>query len=88
MDLADGATLDRKIERVAEPLHANLRGAAIFAGLALGSVRREEVRSLVEVDTTFRPDPANRAVYDRLFAEFPNLYKANKAMFGRLNRSR
>jgi xylulokinase len=80
--------LDRKIERVAEPLHANLRGAAIFAGLALGSVRREEVRSLVEVDTTFRPDPANRAVYDRLFAEFPNLYKANKAMFGRLNRSR
>ncbi len=79
---------DRQIERVAEPLHANLRGAAIFAGLALGQVRREEVRSLVAMDATFSPDPANRAVYDRLFAEFPKLYKAEKGMFGRLNRSR
>jgi len=79
---------DRTIERVTEPLQANLRGAALFAGLGLGQVRREEIRSLVTVDTTFRPDPANRAVYDRLFAEFPNLYKANKAMFARINRSR
>ena len=80
--------MDRRIERVAEPLHANLRGAAIFAGLALGEVRWEEVRALVAVDTTFTPDPANRAVYDRLFAEFPGLYKAQKGMFGRLNRTR
>ena len=35
-----------------------------------------------------RPDPANRAVYDHLLAEFPRLYKANKRMFTRLNRSR
>jgi xylulokinase len=80
--------LDRRIERVAEPLHANLRGAAIFAGLALGAVRPDDVRSLVSVDRTFTPDPANRAVYDRLFAEFPRLYKAHKGMFARLNRSR
>jgi xylulokinase len=63
-----------------------LRGAAIFAALGLGEVRREEVRSLVTVDATFTPDPANRAVYDRLFAEFPKLYKAQKGMFARLNR--
>jgi len=78
--------LDRRIERVAEPLHANLRGAAIFAGMALGEVRREEVRSLVPVDRTFVPDPANRAVYDRLFAEFPKLYKAQRRMFAQFNR--
>lgn len=77
--------LDRRIERLAEPLHANLRGAAILAGMALGEVRREEVRSLVPVDRTFVPDPANRAVYDRLFAEFPKLYKAQRRMFARLN---
>jgi xylulokinase len=80
--------MDRKIERVAEPLHANLRGAAIFAGLALSEVRWEEVRALVAVDTTFTPDPANRGIYDRLFAEFPGLYKAQKGMFARLNRTR
>jgi xylulokinase len=80
--------LDRRIERVAQPLHANLRGAAIFAGIALGDVRAEEVRSLVDVDRVFSPDPANRAVYDRLFAEFPKLYKAQKGMYARLNRSR
>jgi xylulokinase len=80
--------LDRKIERVAQPLHANLRGAAIFAGIALGEVRTQEVRSLVDVDGVFRPDPSNRAVYNRLFAEFPKLYKAQKGMFARLNPSR
>jgi xylulokinase len=80
--------LDRTIERVHEPLHANLRGAAIFAGLALGAVRPEEVRELVAVDGVFRPDPAHRATYDRLYAEFPKLYKAQKGMFARLNSSR
>jgi len=80
--------LNRRIERVAEPLHANLRGAAIFAGMARGEVERSEVRSLVKVDQVFRPKPANRAVYDRLFAEFPKLYKAQKGMFHRLNAAR
>ncbi len=79
---------DRRIERVAEPLHANLRGAALFAGLALDAVAPEEIRGLVDVDATFVPNPENRAVYDRLFAEFAKLYKANKAMFARLNRGR
>ena len=77
--------LDRTIERVAEPVDANLRGAALLAGLALGAVRQDEVRDLVTVDATFRPDHAHRAVYDRLYAEFPKLYKAQKSMFRRLN---
>ena len=80
--------MDRTIERVAEPLHANLRGAALFAGISLGRVRLEEVPSTwSRVEPRFRPDPANRAVYDRLFAEFPGLYSSQKTMFHRLNRS-
>jgi xylulokinase len=79
--------LNRRVERVTEPLHANLRGAAIFAGMALGEVDRSEVRSLVAVDRVFRPTAANREVYDRLSAEFPKLYKAQKGMFARLNRN-
>ena len=79
--------LDRTIERVADPVDANLRGAALLAGLALGAVHEDEVRTLVEVDATFRPDHRNRATYDRLYAEFPKLYAAQKPMFKRLNAS-
>ncbi|HET6965207.1 MAG TPA: FGGY-family carbohydrate kinase [Acidimicrobiales bacterium] len=78
--------LDRRIERVADPLHANLRGAAIFAGLALGEIQPTEVRALVPVDRVFRPDRTNRAVYDRLSSELPRLYKAQKGISRRLNR--
>jgi xylulokinase len=77
--------MDRTIERVAEPMHANLRGAALFAGLALGAVAREEVRGLVPVDRVFEPNPSTRATYDRLYGEFPGLYKAQRKMFARLN---
>jgi xylulokinase len=77
--------MNRTIERVAEPLHTNLRGAALLAALALGAVRREEIRDLVPVDRVFRPDPRTRAAYDRLYAEFPGLYKAQRKMFARLN---
>lgn len=80
--------MDRTIERVAEPRHAAMRGAAVFAGLSLGVVRPEEVHDLVPVDRVFRPDPTTRVVYDRLYSEFPKLYKAMKPLFSRLNRSR
>lgn len=78
--------MDRTIERAAEPLHTNLRGAALIAALALGAIREDEVRALVPAEATFTPDPATRPVYDRLYAEFPRLYHAQRAMFARLNR--
>jgi xylulokinase len=81
--LAD--VMDRTIERVRQPLHAGIRGAALFAGVSLGEVDAREVRSLVEVDTIFRPDPAVRQIYDRMHAEFPKLYSAQKGLFKRLN---
>lgn len=76
---------DRTIERVAEPLLTGLRGTAIFAGLALGDLTHAEVRALVPVDAVLEPNPENRDLYDRLFAEFPGLYKAQRRMFSRLN---
>ena len=77
--------MDRVVERVAEPLHANLRGAALLAGLALGTVTLDEIPGLVRVDERFEPHSADRAVYDRLYEEFPRLYRAQKPMFARLN---
>lgn len=80
--------LGRRIEVVDEPVLANARGAAFQAAVALGHLRVEEIPSLVGIAETFEPDPRNRAVYDELFREFVNLYKANKAIFARLNRAR
>ncbi len=74
--------LDRTIERVADPVDANLRGAALFAGLALGAVQPGEVRDLVEVDVVFRPDPARRQTYDRLYAEFPGSTRRRRGCSG------
>jgi len=77
--------MGRTIERVTEPLHANLRGAALIAALALGEVAPGEVHDLVATDATFRPDPGRHERYERSFAEFPKLYRAQKKMFARLN---
>jgi len=77
--------MDRTIERVADPMYANLRGAAILAGLALGDLSAHDASDLSVLDATFRPDPTQREVYDRLYAEFPRLYRAQKRMFSRLS---
>jgi xylulokinase len=77
--------MDRTIERVAEPLHAGIRGAALFASMSLGAVDAGELRDLVEVDRHYEPNRANRAEYDRLYDEFPKLYKIQRSMFKRLN---
>ncbi len=77
--------MDRTMERVSEPLHVGIKGAALFAAMSLGAVEASELRDLVELDGCFTPNPANRDVYDRLYEEFPKLYKSNKAMFKHLN---
>jgi len=77
--------LDVRIERVADPLHANLRGATLLAAVALDGLQLGQVRALVPVERAFTPDQRNRPVYDRLYAEFARLYKAQRKMFARLN---
>jgi xylulokinase len=78
--------LDRPVEQVADPVFANLRGAALIAGISLGAVAPDEVRDLVPVAETHRPDPEATAVYDRLAAEFPKFYGAQRRTFARLAR--
>jgi len=79
--------LGREIEQVADAMHANLRGAAILAGLALGYLDAATADDLCPVAATFAPDPARAACYDRLYREFPGLYRMQKGMFARLNGS-
>ena len=80
------SVLGRDVEQVEEPLLANLRGAALIAALTLGAIDPSEVRDLVPVAATHRPDPGATGVYDQLAAEFPALYKAQRGTFARLAR--
>lgn len=78
---------NRTMERVADPFNAQLRGAALFAGLAMGELDRTEIPDLIPIGGVFAPTAEHRVVYDRLFAEFAGCYKAQKGMFARLNGS-
>jgi len=68
-------------------VHANLRGSALLAGMALGRVSPEEVRSLVPVAAIYHPHPDSRELYRRHLAAFTDLYRAQRQMFKRLNRT-
>ncbi len=82
--LAD--VLNRRLERVAEPLLGGLRGCGIYFGLATGLVDPEHVRDLIPLDGTFTPNPENTIIYDELFPQFTGLYTNNKSFFRTLNR--
>ncbi len=77
--------LKRPVHRVAEPLLANVKGAAVFAGLVLGDVRHDEVAGLARIDARFEPRPEKFAVYDELYREYPGLYHRQRKMYARLN---
>jgi xylulokinase len=78
--------LGRRIERVAEPMYANVRGAALFAGMSLQRLDVDDMRALVRVTDTFDPDPAARTVYEPMYREFKNLYDRLHSVYARLNR--
>jgi len=77
--------LDRPIRRVAHPIRANARGAALLAGVALGTVEVADLGAKVEVVEVHRPDPANRAVYDQLYRAYRSIYKQNRSIHRGLN---
>lgn len=77
--------LDRQIRRVADPQHANSRGAAFVAWLALGRQTLAQLNAAITIDRVFEPDPSTRTTYDPLYREFTKIYKANKAIHRRLN---
>ena len=78
--------LNRPIRQVKDPVLANVRGAGFSAAVALGYLVWDDIPGKIEIERTFTPDPANREIYDRLFAHFVDLFKQNKGTFAALNR--
>jgi xylulokinase len=79
--------LNRPIHRVDRPLLANVRGAALFAGLVTGRLSIDQLGGRAVIDRVFTPDRSVRAVHEELHREFLGLSKAQKAMYHRLDRS-
>lgn len=79
--------LNRTIRQVQDPMQANGRGAAFIAAVALGFTRFDEIPNLIKYTNIFHPNPENRNIYDTLFGEFVNIYRQNKAIYRRLNKT-
>ena len=82
--LAD--VFDRPVRQMKQPLNANSRGTAFLALMSLGLLKVEEVSALAEVNHTFQPNPANRKLYDDLFAQYVEIYNTNKSWFKKWNK--
>ncbi|HRP68281.1 MAG TPA: FGGY-family carbohydrate kinase, partial [Turneriella sp.] len=77
--------LNREIRQVADPIQANSRGVALLAGVSLGRFRFSDISSRVAIKNTYKPNAANRKIYDELYGEFKNVYEAHKKIHARLN---
>ncbi len=80
--------LNRSIRQVKDPILANARGAALIASVGLGCLTFGDIPRRIEYQNEYTPNPAHRELYDKLFAEFVNLYKQNRLIYERLNRSK
>ena len=82
--LAD--VLQKPVETVDQPQNVGAVGAAVTIAVGSGAIGSiAEAKKLIPVVKTYQPNPANKAVYDKQFAVFKNLYKANKGNFKALN---
>jgi xylulokinase len=73
------------IHQVANPTHVTTRGAAFLAFDKLGVRSLGELKDRVQIRRVFEPDESNRALYDKMYAQFRALYKRNKKVFAALN---
>ena len=78
--------LQRDVEVVDSPQNIGAVGAAACIAVGTGMIgSMTEVKKLIPAKITYHPNKANKAVYDRNFEVFKNLYKCNKKNFEILN---
>ena len=78
--------LGRKIEVVDKPQNVGAVGAAVTIAVGSGHISDfSKAKSLIPAVKTYTPNPENKAVYDKQYKVFKNLYKANKENFAALN---
>lgn len=73
------------IHQVDDPLNATVRGAAFLAFVILGDRSLEELSRLVKIKQVFEPDESNGSLYDKMYAQYRQLFRRNKKIFAALN---
>jgi xylulokinase len=74
------------MHRQADPRNNNVIGMGLLAFNRLGLVRLEDIPHLIKFDRVFEPDPKNRLIYDRMFAQFMTSKDRIRPVFHALNR--
>lgn len=76
----------RVVETVDSPQNVGAVGAAVLIAIDAGIIEKvQDAKKLIPAKKTFTPDMKNKTVYDKNFAVFKKLYKANKENFAELN---
>ncbi|MBR2278180.1 MAG: FGGY-family carbohydrate kinase [Eubacterium sp.] len=76
----------KNIEVVDSPQNIGAVGAAALIAVGTGMIPSiKDVKKLIPAKIIYKPNPANKAVYDRNFTVFKNLYASNKKNFAILN---
>ena len=73
------------IHQVADPLNTTVRGVAMLAFVTLGYRSIEEIPNLVKIKQIFEPVESNRAIYDKMYRQYRELFERNKKIFVALN---
>lgn len=76
----------KTVETTDSPQNVGSVGAAMTAAVGLGLIPDlTQAKALIPAVATYKPNPANKAVYDKNFAVYKRLYKSNKQNFDMLN---
>jgi xylulokinase len=73
------------IHQVDDPVNTTVRGTAFLAFVVLGYRSLEEISELVKIKRIFEPDDSKRAVYDKMYNQYRELFKRNRKVFAALN---
>jgi xylulokinase len=66
--------LGRSVEQLANPRHANARGAGLMAFISTGQLTIDEVTKLVPVRARYEPNPGSRQMWDERLQVFQDLH--------------
>ena len=75
------------MHRQADPRNSNVIGVALLAFNRLGLVKLEDIPNMIKFDRIFEPDPKNKAIYDRMFAQFMAGKDKVRPVFHALNKN-
>ena len=78
--------LGRDVETIENPRQVGAMGAAALMAVSFGMLEDiKDIKKIIKVSTTYKPNSENHAVYQKLLPVFKDLYHNNKKSFAALN---